>query len=184
MKQKKGIALLIALILATGAFTAYTMNQPEATMNGQAISLKDGGKQAPDFNLETIDGKNISLSDYKNTAIILNFWATWCPPCRAEIPDMIELQKEYGDKNFTFIGIAVGDQLDRVKRFVENSGINYPIAMGNNSITSDYGKFIKGGMRGIPATFVINTKGEVLGHFVGSRSKEAFEQAIKDALKK
>ncbi|WP_211204035.1 TlpA family protein disulfide reductase [Chloroherpeton thalassium] len=176
--------MLLALMIATGAFTAYTMNQPESTMNGQAIALKDDGKLAPNFDLETIDGKKLSLSDYKGKAVILNFWATWCPPCRAEIPDMIELQEEYGGENFTFIGVAVGDQLERVKRFVENSGINYPVAMGNNAITDDYGRFIEGGMRGIPTTFVISTKGEILGHFVGARSKEAFEAAIKDALKK
>lgn len=136
---------------------------------------------APAFTLETTDGKKVSLSDFKGKGVIVNFWATWCPPCRAEIPAMIELQKEYADK-FSFIGIAVNDKPEKVAAFVKEKGVNYPVVMGNEKVASDYGKFVEGGqIRGIPTSFIINRKGEIIGSFIGARDKDAFEVAIRKA---
>ncbi|NTW89222.1 MAG: TlpA family protein disulfide reductase, partial [Desulfobulbaceae bacterium] len=105
--------------------------EPGNTAPKSAIAVSanstDATSKAPDFKLQTIDGKPLRLSDYKNKAVILNFWATWCPPCRAEIPDMIELQKKYSGKKFSFIGVVVSDDLDKVQRFVKDKGINYPV---------------------------------------------------------
>ncbi|NTW48663.1 MAG: TlpA family protein disulfide reductase [Chlorobiales bacterium] len=180
---------VIGLLLGTAIVNGFIFGDAKDTAPQAAPTTTEPAapaalSKAPDFVLQTIDGKPLRLSDYKGKAVILNFWATWCPPCRAEIPDMIELQKKYGGKkNFSFIGIAVGDELDKVQSFVRDKGINYPVAMGNESVTDAYGQFIEGGMRGIPTTFVINTKGEILGHFVGSRDKATFEEAIQQALK-
>jgi len=190
-KKQIVVITIILVVLAAGIVMAFNSSKPdltptkEATVARNASDLQVENKNmAPSFSLSTIDGKTISLADYKDKGIILNFWATWCPPCRAEIPDMIELQSEYESKNFTFIGVAVGDKPEKVKTYIKNQGINYPVAIGTPEITNDYGQFIDGGIRGIPTSFIINTKGEVLGHFVGARSKEVFEEAIKESLKK
>jgi peroxiredoxin len=181
------IIAVVGLLLGTGIVNGFMFaEEKSATTTPHAAPIATvhaATSKAPDFTLKTIDGKPLRLSNYKGKAVILNFWATWCPPCRAEIPDMIELQKKYSGKNFSFIGIAVGDELDKVQRFVKNSGINYPVAMGNESVTDAYGQFIEGGMRGIPTTFIINTKGEILGYFVGARDMATFEDAIQKALK-
>ncbi len=191
MKQKQVLVIsLTVVILVAGFVMAFNTSEPEHNQSAQsktttsstATQVKNANI-APDFSLTTIDGKTISMADFKGKGVILNFWATWCPPCRAEIPDMIELQSAYETKNFSFIGVAVGDRLENVKAFVEKQKINYPIVMGSPEITNDYGKFIDGGIRGIPTSFIINTKGEVLGHFVGARSKEIFEEAIIESLK-
>ncbi len=140
-------------------------------------------KQAPDFNLTTTDGKPLRLSDYKGKGVIVNFWATWCPPCRAEIPDMIELQEEYGPKGFSFIGIALGDDEESVKAFVTAQKINYPVAVGTRELAMNYGRLtLEGAIRGIPTSFVINAKGEVIDYFIGARSKAVFAEAIRKAL--
>ncbi len=192
MTQKQVVITSITLLIfAAGFIMAFNMSgshEPTATStptSSESLLSEDDNKNlAPDFSLTTIEGKAVTMSDFKGKGIILNFWATWCPPCRAEIPDMIELQTEYEKKNFTFIGVAVGDKAENVKAYAKKEGINYPLAMGTPEITRDYGQFIDGGIRGIPTSFIINAKGEVLGHFVGARSKEIFEEAILQSLKK
>ncbi len=180
----KRIALLtISLVLIVAASGFLLMNAPLSNaMSPQTLAATDG-KKAPDFTLTTTDGKTLKLSDFKGKGVIVNFWATWCPPCRAEIPDMIELQKEYESKGFSFIGIAVGDEEEKVKKFVETQKMNYPVAMGTRELAISYGKFTKeGAIRGIPTSFVINGKGEIVDYFVGGRDKATFAEAIKKAI--
>jgi peroxiredoxin len=181
----KRIALLtISLVLIAAASGVFLMNT--LTSNAQPGTLvATDGKQAPDFTLTTTDGKTLRLSDYKGKGVIVNFWATWCPPCRAEIPDMVELQKEYESKGFSFIGIAVGDDEEKVKAFVAAQKVNYPVAIGTRELAMSYGKFTQeGAIRGIPTSFVINGKGEIVEYFVGARNKAAFAEAIKKAIAK
>ncbi len=164
--------LALALLLLTFSFTSHHLFTASAEARHAEPVL------APAFTLETVDGKKVSLSDFKGKGVIINFWATWCPPCRREIPDMIELQKAYSGK-FTFIGIAVNDKPENVAAYVKEKGINYPVAMGDEKVVIDYGKFLEGGqMRGIPTSFVINPKGEIVTAFVGARDKHAFESVI------
>ena len=144
----------------------------------QAASTGEGGPVAPEFSLRDLDGKPYSLSDAKGKVIILDFWATWCPPCRMEIPHFQALHEEYSAKGLEVIGIA----LDRggvsdVRPFVRANGVTYPILIGDQKVTADYG-----GIRGIPTTFVIDRKGRIVQKFVGYRSKEVFESAIQELL--
>jgi thiol-disulfide isomerase/thioredoxin len=132
--------------------------------------------QAPLFSIQTIDGKTLSLSDLKGKGVILNFWATWCPPCRAEIPAMIELQKEYEGK-FTFIGIALNDQEEKVRAYISEKGMNYPVAM-DNGVATLYGKLIQGGLQSIPTSFVIDKHGNIIDVMVGMADKSKFRTAI------
>lgn len=134
--------------------------------------------QAPEFMLEDINGRNISLSDYKDKVIFLNFWATWCGPCRKEIPDFIEAYREYKDRGMVIIGIAVNDTEPRVLSFVENNKINYPVVMGTSKIINDYrpGNYI-------PATFIIDTKGKIRHKQIGTVNKQFLENWFRELMK-
>ncbi|MCS6988408.1 MAG: TlpA family protein disulfide reductase [Chloroherpetonaceae bacterium] len=135
---------------------------------------------APPFAVQTLDGNKLALSDLKGKGVIVNFWATWCAPCRAEIPDMIELQRQYGDR-FTFVGIALNDQEEKVRAFVAQNGMNYPVAM-DNGVSDEYGKLLEGGIRGIPTSFAIDKKGNVVDVVVGMTDKDKFEEMIQRTL--
>jgi cytochrome c-type biogenesis protein len=134
---------------------------------------------APPFTLKNINGGEVSLADYKGKVVFVNFWATWCPPCRAEIPHFVELIDKYGKDGFVILGISVDDQKDhkKIPAFMKKYKINYPILLDDNKTRFDYG-----GIRSIPTTFVIDREGKVLGNIVGSRSKEQFEDIIKQVL--
>jgi len=135
-------------------------------------------QNAPDFSLKDLDGNTVKLSDYKDKVIIIDFWATWCPPCREEIPNFVDLQKKYGMQGLIVIGIALDESGARdVKPFSKKNQINYPVLIGDNVVTDSYG-----GIRGIPTTFIINKKGLIVEKFVGFREKEVFEKKIKELL--
>jgi thiol-disulfide isomerase/thioredoxin len=135
--------------------------------------------QSPDFTLtEVVSGKPLKLSSLKGKIVLLDFWATWCPPCRAEIPHFIDLQKEFGSKGLQVVGLSVDQQAERVPGFIKNFGINYPVVVdGTGRLSQEYG-----GITGIPTTFLLGKDGSVLGKWVGYNSKEVFEEAIRKAL--
>ncbi len=98
------------------------------------------GKIAPGFTLKTPDGKTVSLADYKGKAVLLNFWATWCAPCKLEMPWLIELQKQYASQGFTVLGVSEDDPpASAVSAFAQKMGINYPVAMANDAVGKAYG---------------------------------------------
>jgi thiol-disulfide isomerase/thioredoxin len=135
---------------------------------------------APDFTLERFGGGNLTLSDNLGIVIILDFWATWCPPCRQEIPDLVQLQKEYGARGFTVIGIALDrDGEAAVGAYAEEIGINYPVLYGFNhqEVCDNYG-----GVASIPATFIINQQGDIVEKYVGYQSPNIFETKIRQLL--
>lgn len=134
---------------------------------------------APNFTSPTTDGKQLKLSDYKGKVVIIDFWATWCPPCRKGIPDLIELKKKYGSKGFEVIGVSVDtDTKDEVIPFVKENGINYPVVYDvNRNISNLYG-----GIEAIPSTFVIDKKGKIVANYQGIMPKETYENHIKKLL--
>lgn len=135
---------------------------------------------APDFSLLDLDGNTVTLSDFEGRVVILNFWATWCPPCKAEIPDLIELYNEYKNKGFEMIGISLDpDGAKAVGRFLEKYKINYTLLLGNMKVSSVYG-----GIDAIPTSFIINRDGYIYKKYVGYRSKDVFEKDIKTLLLK
>lgn len=133
---------------------------------------------APDFTLPQLDGGSLTLSDFKGKVIIVNFWATWCPPCRMEIPDFVYLYENYKDKGLVIIGVNLdrGDARS-VKQFSEKYKINYPVVLGNGKVTQDYG-----GIRAIPTTFIIDTKGDIKEKYIGYQSRATFEEEAKRLL--
>lgn len=135
--------------------------------------------QAPDFELPTTDGKKLKLSDLKGKVVVVDFWATWCPPCRKGIPDLVELKKKYGKKGFEVVGISLDapQTKDEVVPFIKDFGINYPVVYGNEAVTISYG-----GVQSIPTAFVIDKQGKIVASYVGLRPKEVYEDHIKKLL--
>jgi cytochrome c biogenesis protein CcmG/thiol:disulfide interchange protein DsbE len=136
---------------------------------------------APPFEIKDLEGKPLSLAQYKGKVVLLMFWATWCRPCLIEIPHLISLQKEYGEKGFAVISILV-DNPKRVPpaklaEFVRRNNINYRVAMVTARIAQAYG-----GARNIPTSFIIDRQGRLQARFVGARRKEDFERVIKALL--
>ncbi len=133
---------------------------------------------APDFTLPTSDGKTLKLSDLKGKVVIVDFWATWCPPCRKGIPDLISLKKKYGAKGFEIIGVSVDTETkDEVVPFMRDQKINYPIVYGNMSVYQQYG-----GIRAIPTSFVIDKQGKIVATYEGLIPVETYENHIKKLL--
>ncbi len=153
--------------------------QPQKSQPQAKQVNKDEAPNAPEFKLQDLDGNTVSLSDYKGKVVFVNFWATWCPPCRAEIPHFVELIDEYGKDGFAIIGISIDDPGDhkKIPGFMKQYKINYPILLDDNKTRFDYG-----GIGSIPTTFVIDREGKALGKIVGARSKEQFEGIIKQVL--
>lgn len=145
-----------------------------ACSKGNAVEV---GQPAPDFSLTDLDGKTVSLSDFKGKVVILDFFASWCPPCREEVPDFIALQKEYGPKGFAMIGVALVTP-EEAKEFASKAGINYPVLIDDAKVSALYGP-----IRSIPTTFVIGKDMKVAKMYIGFRPKEEFENDIKELLK-
>ena len=144
---------------------------------GCSGTVESADKKAPDFSLEDINNRTVRLSDYENKVIILDFFATWCPPCRTEIPDFVELMDEYGDKDFVIIGVCLENDMKVVKDFATKYSINYPLLIDDGLVSESYGP-----IRSIPTTFIIDKKGDIVEKIIGARKKEFFEDTIKPLL--
>ncbi|MFZ8846037.1 MAG: TlpA family protein disulfide reductase [Candidatus Hydrothermia bacterium] len=129
------------------------------------------------FQFKTIDNKILDLSQFSGKVIVVDFWATWCPPCTKEIPHFIELQEKYKNE-VQFIGLNVGEKESEIKEFIKSMGINYIIGYSNENIEKSFG-----GISGLPTTFIIGKDGKIKAKAIGYRSKEWFEKQIISALR-
>ena len=129
---------------------------------------------APAWTLPDLAGKPVNFEQFKGQVVVVDFWATWCPPCRAEIPGYTELQAKYGKDGFVIIGISL-DQAgpDVVKAFGEKYKINYPLVMGDDRVVAAFG-----GVEGIPTTFLIDRNGQIRDRKVGAEEKDEYEKKI------
>jgi len=134
---------------------------------GVASRPQEENSPAPDFALTDLAGRSLRLADFKGRFLVLNFWATWCPPCRAEIPDFISVYKDYGTKGLAIIGVSV-DELTKaqLQEWVSKAGINYPVALATEQVVSDYapGDYI-------PATILVDSEGRIRYRHVGVMQK-------------
>ena len=128
-----------------------------------------------DFTLMDLGGNEISLSDFNGKILILNFWTTWCPPCREEIPNFVEVYNEYGSKDVQFIGVS-NEDISTLKSFVEDYGISYPILIDDANIMG------KWGISAIPTTFVFDKNGQIIFKNVGMMTGEQLKNIIEDEL--
>lgn len=134
--------------------------------------------QAPDFSLPTTDGKILKLSNLKGKVVIIDFWATWCPPCRKGIPDLIELKKKYGGKGLEIVGVSVdAETKNQVVPFIKDHGINYPVVYGNQNVSELYG-----GIEAIPTTFIIDKQGKIVASYQGLMPALTYENHVRKLL--
>lgn len=168
-----GVILLMFVINNSGSEPEQGPYPPNYVPAAQKTSAK-----AADFSLSTTDGKTLKLSDLKGKVVILDFWATWCPPCRKGIPDLIDIKKRFGSKGVEIVGISVDQETKPdVVPFIKDYGINYPVVYADNGIVVNYG-----GIRAIPTTFVIDKEGKIVASYEGLVSKLTYENHIKKLL--
>lgn len=160
--------------VAGGRFVLAKLNPDE-----QQRSIRHPDRQqAPEFSLEESTGKRVGLADFRGKVVVLNFWATWCNPCRTEIPWFAEFQRTYEARGFTILGVSLDeDQWTSVRPFIAQYWINYPILMGNNEVLQAYG-----GLESVPTTLIIDRRGRVAATHVGLVSKSTYEKDIVAAL--
>ena len=158
-----------------------TASQPAGSSSSnvsKVISVqRNEGKRVAEFSWTDENGKTVLFSDFsRNNVVLINFWATWCGPCKRELPDLIALHEQYKDKDVRIIGISVdrdGDVLGLVRDFAAQSNLKYPIVIDNGELERVFG-----GIRGIPTTFFVNKNGEIVKKMIGLQSKETFQAAI------
>jgi len=165
-KKPHFVALLLGCVLAAPVFA----QQP-------TIRMVRNPDPAPDFKLDTLEGKPLSLAEYRNKVILLNFWATWCGPCRAEISDLVELQNKYKGR-LQIIGLVVDDDdADAIKKFVDQFAINYPVAIATDTLRMEYG-----GIPALPTSFLLDAEGRVVQKHEGLHDPVLYEVEIRSLL--
>jgi cytochrome c biogenesis protein CcmG/thiol:disulfide interchange protein DsbE len=168
---------LIAVALSAGALLAgcSSGNRPV-----NAAPVKDASKRnpAPDFSLRDIDGKAVRLSDFRGKVVLLDFWATWCGPCKIEIPWFIEFERKHKDKGFAVIGVSMDEEgWDVVKPFISRMNVNYRVVIGNDSTAQAYG-----GIDALPTTFLIDRDGKIAATHVGLTGRKELENGVEHLL--
>jgi peroxiredoxin len=151
----------------------------------QDVSADEGlpdlrGKRAPEFNLRTVDGKKVSLSDYKGKAVLINFWATWCAPCKIEMPWLVALRSQYAPQGFEILGVNeddAGTPRAKLAKFGQEQGLNYPLLVGDDSMSRKYG-----GVEFLPTSYFVGRDGKIVAETAGLVSKSEVEASIKKAL--
>ena len=136
-------------------------------------------REAPAFTLDRLNGESFHLKEHRGEVVVLNFWATWCPPCREEIPDFVNMQEDLGDRGVQFVGVALERNPDpqAVRDFAEKMNVNYPIGLDDGTIAQKYG-----GVRTLPTTFVIGPEGEIQGRIPGRTTESMLKPALEQLL--
>ncbi len=164
------------LIPALAVALAMGCARQEARHGAAKAPAGDGriGSQAAEFALTDLSGKTVRLSDLKGKVVILDFWATWCGPCRMEIPDLVRLQSKYGEKGLAIVGLSLdADGASSVKPFAEEHDINYTMLIANDETAKSYG-----GIQAIPTAFVVDRQGRIVQRFLGVMPAKVFEDTI------
>ena len=162
-----GVCLLAVTVIACGA---PLEKKAEAT----TAKGDPNRKVAPQFALKDGDGRTVNLADFKGKVVLLNFWATWCGPCKIEIPWFIDFEQKYKDRGFAVLGVAMDDEgWEVVKPYVAKNNINYRILIGNDDVAGKYG-----GVDSLPTTFIIDKDGRITSTHVGLVSKSEYEDEI------
>jgi peroxiredoxin len=173
---KKVIAVVV-LIALLGVAIVQAMDKKAEPENASQEAANMGGlkvgAKAPDFELKTLAGDTVKLSDLKGKKVMLNFWATWCPPCKAEMPAMEEFHKEAGDE-VVILAVNIDPHLD-VKAFVDENGITFPIPLDAEDKVNETYQVLS-----IPTTYFIDTKGNIGNKYIGAMNLDAMKQYSKD----
>jgi thiol-disulfide isomerase/thioredoxin len=180
MLRSNRVQLGLAVLLAVFFVLALWVPRSNAWFFGsEGDNAKKPPFPLPEVSMKSpVDGSTITLSKFKGSVMLVNFWATWCPPCVGEMPDMNRLHKELAEKGFTVIGISMDSGSDRpVKALLEKMGIVYPVAMGGDNIARQFGEIV-----GIPVTFLVDRQGNVVKRYDGPREYKDFYRDIETVL--
>lgn len=177
MSRNTGVWIVVVLAIALMLVSApYLAHRAGLTNGSPQKELK--GRDAPEFALESLQGNTVHLSDYRGKAVLLNFWATWCQPCKIEMPWFEELQKQYGPQGLQVVGVAMDDaSKEDIARFAKDMGVNYPILLGKEAVGDAYG-----GVQFLPSTFFIGRDGKIVDRIFGLKSRSEIEDDIKQSL--
>jgi cytochrome c biogenesis protein CcmG, thiol:disulfide interchange protein DsbE len=166
--------------LVFGVILAFVVLASWAVLNdsevGGPLSAKGRVYPAPDFSLTLFDGSKLALSDLRGRAVVLNFWASWCPPCREEARDMERVWQAYRDRGVVFLGVNIQDSEQNARAFMEEFGISYPNGQDTSAIASSYG------LTGIPETFFITGDGQVNRRWIGAIGERQLSAFIDELL--
>lgn len=142
------------------------------------ITSDPKGQSAPDFVLKDIDGKTVRLSDYRGKAVVVNFWATWCPPCKIEMPWLVDLENKYRSQGLEIIGVALDEaSKEEITKFAHDMKLNYSVVIGDDSTADAYGN-----VQMLPTTFYIDRSGRIVERVVGITGRGEIEDYMKEAL--
>ena len=159
--------LLAAAVVILALLTACTSREKEAA----------SPDAAPDFTLKDLSGKDVKLSDYKGRVVIIEFWATWCPPCRTSIPALEKLHKTYSSKGLTILAVSMDDgDWDRVRDFCKERNITYTVLQGTDQVSTKYT------VRMIPTTYLVDRQGMIQKRYIGEMNEERIEKDIQALL--
>jgi thiol-disulfide isomerase/thioredoxin len=182
-QELKSSASLARHIVSVNAVPSPHSAPANAKRNGQdddpamVIRFASNPQPMPPFLLADLDGQIVSTASWRGKVVLLNFWATWCPPCRDEIPEMIELSRRFKDR-LQIVGVSMDDApADEVRQFAQNMGINYPIVMGSRTLSAEYG-----GVPALPTSFVVNTEGRIVQKHEGLYPIDMYESEVRSLL--
>ena len=168
--------VILTAALCTGVFTGCST--VASLTSHAAVKAEKDRNLAPDFTLKDATGKNVKLSDYRGKVVLLNFWATWCGPCKIEIPWFIDFQQSFKDRNFAVLGVSLDDDgWKSVRPYVDEHKINYRVVVGTEELSQLYG-----GIDALPTTFIIDRNGRIATKHEGLVSKGEYQNEILDLL--
>jgi len=167
-----------ALLLSATLLLLYSCSDTDP-VHVKGVAKQNGSlKTAPEFTLKDANGSAVKLSDYRGKVVLLNFWATWCGPCKIEIPWFMEFEQQYKNQGFEVLGIAMDDDgWAAVKPYIAEHKMNYRVVLGDDAVANLYG-----GIDSLPTTFVINREGKVVDTHVGLIGKDDYISEIKSLL--
>lgn len=157
------VALAGAIMFMTAVVYLNGKDDSDAATGGGTVST---GSVAPDFTLESLDGETVSLSDYSGRPVLINFWASWCPPCRDEFPVLAEAHTAYADSGFEILGVIRNDAPDRAQQFVDDSGAGWPMLIDRDGVGNAYGAL------GLPSSYFVDAEGIIERVHIGPVSEE------------
>ena len=169
------ITLLIALLAGMASFVTppgLSSERGNVTVGSRPLTA-DQHAPAPDLELQGLDGRRFRLRDLRGRVVVLNFWATWCAPCRVEIPELNRLQVELEKRGLSVVGLSWDDSSEKVKRFEKEIELQYKVVLGGEKVQERFG-----GVPGLPTTFIIDRKGRIRQKVVGPRDGAGFRAAI------